>query len=155
MKNILFVIAMSGLLVFSGSFKKPTEELKWYDFNEGYQKAKKSKKIALIDTYTDWCGWCKKMDRDTYTKSQIIEKINKNFVPIKFNPEIKDVRYTLEGKEYTGMELLSVISNKQQSGYPTTFFIITKKNRVMIEVGYQDATQFSATLDKILAESQN
>jgi hypothetical protein len=36
-----------------------------------------------------------------------------------------------------------------------TFFIITKKNRVMIEVGYQDATQFSATLDKILAESQN
>ncbi len=155
MKKILFAFAMSGLLIFSGSFTKPLEELKWYDFNEGYQKAKKNKKIALIDTYTDWCGWCKKMDRDTYTKSQIIEKINKNFVPIKFNPEIKDIRYTLDGKEYSGMELLSVISNKQQSGYPTTFFIITKKNRVMIEVGYQDATQFSATLDKILAESQN
>ncbi|MBI3233120.1 MAG: DUF255 domain-containing protein [Bacteroidetes bacterium] len=154
MKKIFFSIAMSGLLIIGGSFTKPAEELQWLGFTEGYAKAKKLKKIALIDTYTEWCGWCKKMDRDTYTNSAIISKVNKEFVPIKFNPEIKDVKYTLDGKEYTGFELLSVISNKQQSGYPTTFFI-TKKNRVMIEVGYQDATQFSATLDKIIAENNN
>lgn len=152
MKKIIFALTMSSILVLGGSFTKPNSELTWYGFNEGYTKAKKNKKIALIDAYTDWCGWCKRMDRDTYSNADIINKLNKDFVPIKFNPEIKDVKYNLDGKEYSGFELLSIISNKQQSGYPTTFFIL-KSKRVMIEVGYQDAAQFSATLDKILAES--
>lgn len=168
MKNFRkpFLIASSVIfLLTAGSFtEKAAEnapkignenELHWMNFNEGYSIAKKNKKIALIDTYTDWCGWCKKMDRDTYTNPEVISKINKHFIPIKFNPEIRDVKYNLEGKEYTGFELHSIISNRHQSGYPTTYFIITKKNRVMIEEGYQDPKNFLATLDKIIAESEN
>jgi thiol:disulfide interchange protein len=45
----------------------PKAELKWYGWNEGYAKAVKEGKIVLVDAYTDWCGWCKKMDRDTYS----------------------------------------------------------------------------------------
>jgi thiol:disulfide interchange protein len=56
--------------------QKPAQhvELTWYGWNEGYAKALKEGKIVLVDAYTDWCGWCKKMDRDTYTNPTIIKK---------------------------------------------------------------------------------
>lgn len=157
LRKTFLVLSSALVLLTTGSFTKNASEneLHWMNFNEGYPIAKKNKKIALIDTYTDWCGWCKKMDRDTYTNPEVIAKINKYFVPIKFNPEIRDVKYVLEGKEYTGFELHSIISNRHQSGYPTTYFIITKKNRVMIEEGYQDPKNFLATLDKIVGEAEN
>ncbi len=150
MNKFLSIFALAFATLMLSSFTQPNEGLDWKDFNEGYAKAKKEKKIALIDAYTEWCGWCKKMDRDTYANAGIAEKIKKNFVPIKFNPEL-DQQYTLDGKTYSGMELLSILSNRQQSGYPTTFFIITTTKKILIEVGYQNATQFAITLDKMVA----
>jgi thioredoxin-related protein len=144
-----------AILAFSSFTFKADEKVKWYDFNEGVTKAKSEKKIALIDAYTAWCGWCKRMDRDTYTNANIISKIEKNFVPIKFNPEIEGVTYELQGKTYNGYQLLSLLANHQQTGYPTTFFILTKKNRIMIEPGYQDPTKFETTLEKVVTESKN
>ena len=56
-------------------------------FESGFVKAKREGKILLVDVYTDWCGYCKKMDRETYTDAKIIEKLNKDFVMVKLNPE--------------------------------------------------------------------
>src|SRR4051812_21578649 len=64
------------------------DKLVWYGWNEGYEKAIKENKIVLVDAYTDWCGWCKKMDRDTYANPEVIKKLNQHFIAIKFNPEI-------------------------------------------------------------------
>ena len=60
--------------------------LVWYSFDEGYNKAVKEDKIILIDAYTDWCGWCKVMDKKTYTQASVIEYLNENFVCVKLNP---------------------------------------------------------------------
>ena len=89
----------------------PKSELKWYGWNEGYAKAVKEGKIVLVDAYTDWCGWCKKMDRDTYTNPNIIKKINEHFIPIKFNPEIKDVTYNIDDKSFKPEELYQMLTH--------------------------------------------
>src|SRR5688572_14422721 len=83
MKNLILIALVVPLLTLSFT---PTEDIKWENWNDGYSKAVKQKKIALVDCYTDWCGWCKRMDKDTYAKEDIAKKINKHFVPIKFNP---------------------------------------------------------------------
>ena len=126
-------------------------EIKWYEWNEGVEKARVEGKIALIDTYTDWCHWCKVMDRETYTKQNIIALINKDFVPIKFNPEL-DKKY-LNGKDtLNGRQLLSALSGGNSSGYPTTYFYLTKKNVMYQEAGYIEPVKFETLLLGIVAE---
>lgn len=149
MKKISFVIALAFIII-SNSFK-PAAEIKWVGFNEGYTLAKKSKKIMLVDTYTEWCGWCKRMDRDTYAKSEIAELVNKDFVAIKFNPEVA-ATYTFEGKTYNGNQLAGIITDNQINGYPTTIFIQPKNVKKKIIVGYKDATSMQAELASALSE---
>ncbi len=147
------IIALLVIVFTASSFNNPNEgELQWVDFNQGYEIAKKKNKIMLIDVYTDWCGWCKRMDRDTYAKPGIVGLINQDFVAIKFNPEIKNVTYKYEGKTYNGEELAGVISNYQISGYPTTIFMYPKDKKMNVVGGYHDEKGFKSILEDIKVE---
>ncbi|MBJ7428007.1 MAG: DUF255 domain-containing protein [Bacteroidia bacterium] len=126
MKNIFLALAV---IFVCGSFKINADELKWLDWNTGYPLAQKTNKIILVDAYTDWCGWCKKMDRDTYTNQKIIGILNKDFVIIKFNPEIKDAVYDLEGQKVSGRELFTQLTQGKSTGFPTTYFIEPNKKQ--------------------------
>src|SRR5689334_3927315 len=103
---VLFLINNLNLMAQEGpkaSSMKPAndDKLVWMDWNTGYEKAIKTGKIVLVDAYTDWCGWCKRMDRDTYSQPLVIQKINAHFIPIKFNPEIPDKLYKVADQTYT------------------------------------------------------
>lgn len=151
-------LIVSVLLVFplfALSQTPQVESLKWETWNDGYPKAVSEKKIALIDAYTEWCGWCKKMDRDTYTNPEVVKTLNKYFVPIKFNPEIPNIKYELNGQTYSGVELHMMISNNQRYGYPTTYFIITVKNRLIVQPGYLKPEDFMQLLNSIIQESKS
>ncbi len=151
-----YFIVWLVLLIPSLVFAQETVEknkLEWLDWNEGFTKAQKEKKIALIDAYTDWCGWCKKMDRDTYAKPSVAEKIKDRFVPIKFNPELKRTYQTPNG-EMTGRQLLLQLSNNRPSGYPTTFFYLPNKNEILPVPGYHGEKDFNELLDKIVKYSK-
>lgn len=150
MKKIGFAL-MFACFILTNSFK--TEEaIKWMDFNEGYALAKKKNKIMLVDVYTDWCGWCKRMDKDAYAKPEIAALVNKDYVAIKFNPEVTGVTYTFEGKSYTGRELAGVISNNQISGYPTTIFMYPKEKKLNVISGYFDAAKFKPVLENVATD---
>lgn len=142
--SLLFISTLSMSM-------KTADEVKWMNFNEGYKLAKKSGKIMLIDVYTDWCGWCKRMDRDTYAKPEIAGLINQDYIAIKFNPEVGGT-YTFEGKEYNGQELAGVISNYKLSGYPTTIFYYPKTQKNNVVSGYFDANRFQGVLAQVKNE---
>ncbi|MCL1910587.1 MAG: thioredoxin fold domain-containing protein [Leptospirales bacterium] len=54
--------------------------LKWLSFNQGYELALKQKKHLLVDFYADWCRWCKVMETETFTKPNIIDKLNADYI---------------------------------------------------------------------------
>ncbi|OYU94720.1 MAG: hypothetical protein CFE21_13595 [Bacteroidetes bacterium B1(2017)] len=139
------VFALLLVTIVATSFKS-ADEIKWVDFNKGYEMAKKKNKIMLVDVYTDWCGWCKRMDKDAYSKANIISAVNADFIAVKFNPEIQGVTYTFEGKSYTGEQLAGVISNYQINGYPTTIFIYPKAKKSELMAGYRNAEQLAPIL---------
>lgn len=141
-------------LTFIFSFISPKEEeLKWYQWNEGYPKAIKEKKLILVDAYTDWCGWCKKMDRDTYSNSEVIKKLNKYFVVIKFNPEQLDKTYTIDGQVFTARDFYKQLCRGERTGFPTTYFIDPVRKSLLIDAGYKDAAGFMQVLDHVLGEA--
>lgn len=149
MKNIL--LAFTVLLLFvSFSSSNDSAELKWLDWNTGYPLAKKQNKIILVDAYTDWCGWCKKMDRDTYTNSDIIKALNKEFIVIKFNPELENIVYELDGNKITGRELFGQLTQGKSTGFPTTYFIQPNKKQIQIAAGYLAPIDFMKVLNQAL-----
>jgi len=83
--------------------KVVSNKLQWFEYVEGYNKAKAENKILLVDAYTDWCGWCKVMDRETYTNADVIAALNQDFVCVKFNPEVEMThsfgKYNLKSNE--------------------------------------------------------
>lgn len=67
-----------------------TVRLNWLTLDEAAAQLSKQKKPILVDLYTDWCGWCKVMDKNTYTNEQVIQYIQQNFYPVKLNAETRD-----------------------------------------------------------------
>jgi uncharacterized protein YyaL (SSP411 family) len=130
---------------------KIDQKLVWLDFNSGMAKARKENKVALIDAYTDWCGWCKVMDKNTFSNAEIIQMINEDFIPIKFNPE-KPGNYVIGADTLNGRQLLGAISGGKHGGYPTIYFYLPEKNTMMQQAGYQSPEQFKVVLTNILAQ---
>jgi thioredoxin-related protein len=131
------------------SIKGESPKIKWVDFNTGLAQAQQTGKLAMIDCYTDWCGWCKVMDKKTFSDPKIIERINEKYIAIKFNPE-KPGKYFAGSKDsLSGRQLLMALSNNKPSGYPTFFFFVPQDAKLFQLPGYQDANQFGATMNNI------
>ena len=162
MKNLLigFVsIACLGLLALKTPAKhkhihpKKTQEIKWLDFESGYIKAKKENKILLIDVYTDWCGWCKVMDRETYTNDTVIQAINKDFVTVKLNPE-KYRYYVMEGDSFSSTELHAWLGYGKKFGFPTTYFMVKpgKTEERYASIGFSKPYEFMDILNQMVTK---
>lgn len=150
---VLGILSLSvlGIFAFTPKVATPAEnEITWVNWNDGFELAKKSGKIALIDCYTDWCGWCKVMDKKTFSDEMIINKVKKDFIAIKFNPEKKEEQYIVGSDTFSGQQLLYALSQGKPSGYPTFFFFVPQTNQMFQEPGYKDVAQFDEILERLL-----
>lgn len=121
----------------------------WHSFTEGIQKAKAEKKPILVDFYTDWCTYCKKMEKETYSQKKLYEYLNKNFINIKVNAESqKKIKFA--GKDVTEQELAMGF---QVSSYPTMFFMASETETIGTAPGFIDADQFLVISNYVGSES--
>lgn len=89
------------LLITNISF---ASEIKWLSFEEGLKKAKKENKLILMDIYAKWCHWCNVMENTTYRDKEVIELINKYYIPVKVDAEKRpdiNKKYNQGGLPYT------------------------------------------------------
>ena len=86
------VYRLGFLFLFLSSFSlfSQNEKIEWLSFEEAVKRNEKEPKKFIVDVYTDWCGWCKKMDATTFKNPVIINYIKENYWAVKLNAERKD-----------------------------------------------------------------
>jgi len=117
-------------------------EVRWRKWNEGLSEAAATGRPVLVDVYTDWCGWCKRMDKDVYARDDVREYLAKNFVTVRLDAEATDAtRY--ENKNFTSS---SLAQRFRVSGYPTTIFLRANGEHLVNVPGYIEADRFKLML---------
>ncbi len=137
MKQLLTVIiitisslaAMGQVAFFEGTWE------------EAFAKAEETGKHVFVDAYTDWCYWCKVMDKETFTDADIAAYLNEEFIPIKVNME-KGF-----GKNAALKYRVTV--------FPTTLYFNPQGELLKKKPGYEaDNDKFLAHLEEIRADKR-
>ena len=123
------------------------ETVEWYTWEEGMMKAEETPKKFIIDLYTSWCGWCKKMDKATFQNPVIAEYINENYIPIKFNAEQKsEIEFEGEVHKFVrrgrGYHSLAARLTNGRLSYPTVVFLEEDKSVIQALPGFINAEKF-------------
>jgi len=134
------------LLLFATTFtfanNPEPKEIQWISFEKAVKLSELNPKPLIVDIYTDWCHWCKVMDKKTYTNQEIIRYINSNFYAVKFNAEQKapvtfrgqTFKYVPNGKRGVHEFAASILQGKLS--YPSTVFLNKNKELVQAVPGY-------------------
>jgi thioredoxin-related protein len=110
----------------------------WREWDDGLREARVSGKPVLVDVYTDWCGWCKRMDRDVYARADVRDYLQRRFVAIKLDAEGGDAEQW-KGASYTSRSLAAQF---RVTGYPTTIFLDASGEHLVNVPGYVPADRF-------------
>jgi thiol:disulfide interchange protein len=138
-----YLIAGALVVMAACSREEPTRAhsgpVAWQsDYQAALTQAKAEKKLVMVDLYTDWCHWCKRLDRDVYADAGVAAKLASGFVAVKLNPE----------KSREAAELAKKFGTR---GFPHIVFVDGAGNKVSDIVGYKPAKEFLQRLDALTA----
>lgn len=144
---LLLIMTLSVSLLYG-----QTTPVKWYTIEEAAALAAKSPRPIFVDAYTDWCGWCKRLDKETFSNPVIAEILNTKYYPVKFNAESKEPvmfqgrKFINDGKLGPTHQLAYALLQGQMS-YPTVAFLTAKSELITPLPGYRSAKDFEPFLE--------
>ncbi len=132
-----------------------TGGLEWTTFDRLAKNPPKDKKKYFVDVYTEWCGWCKVMDKKTFTDPEIQDYLKKNFHIVKFDAEQRE-NISFKGKEYQwinggrkGINQLAIELLGNRMSYPTMVYLDENMNKITSSPGYKTPEQLIVELKAI------
>ena len=148
LKLILFFC----LIIICAAFTKTSgnEKVQWLQLHEVTAKLKDKDKPILIDLYTDWCYWCKVMDKKTYNNKKVIEYINEHFYSARINAETKDI-LNWKDKTYNYNDTyhinnFSLFVTYGRASFPTTVIIADQNSAPIPIAGFMEPKELERIL---------
>ncbi len=130
-----------------------TDAIQWISWTEAMEANKVKPKKIFIDIYTDWCGWCKKMDKSTFIDPAVIKALNTDFYAIKFDAEQKEeiifndstFKFVQQGRR--GSHQLAYALLDGRMSYPSFVLLDENFHRVMLAPGFKTPDQLLPQLN--------
>lgn len=158
------MLSFFALVAFTPTHDDPTpsshdDKINWMTWEEAMDAMEEEPKKMFIDVYTDWCGWCKRMDASTFTDHDVIEYMNENYYAVKFDAEGDGDKEYL-GKTLTfrsdagrrGVHDLAIVLLNGRLGYPSFVYLDEDQKSLKISPGYKTPEVILAEM-KLIAEA--
>ncbi len=151
-KIILLTLALSSLPLLA------QDKINWITMNKALEAQKSNPKKIIMDVYTNWCGPCKLMDKNTFGNKDVIRFINDNYYAVKFNAEgtqeitYQDFTYTNPNyqPERKGRNATHFFADALRlQGYPSLVFFEEDGTLIQPVVGYKTPKQLEIYLKMI------
>lgn len=145
MKKLIF-----SLIIVAFCFTANAQKINWITMDQALALQKTKPRPIFMDVYTDWCGPCKMLDKNTFSDKAFAAHISKNFYAVKFNAEGNE-SVTFNKKKYTNPDFVAGKKGRNSThqfteflnleGYPT--MIVFDKSGAISKniVGYNTAEQ--------------
>jgi thioredoxin-related protein len=121
---------------------KEKDGITWVKYDEGLKLAAKTEKMIFIDFYTNWCKFCHKMEKETFSNKEVVDYFNANFIGVKINGDSK-IKMKLPEGEFNGKELARMFRIR---GYPTYWFLKSDGEKINFISGYAPPEKFLPVL---------
>jgi len=158
MKKIIIILILTTFWNFGCSQNAPQHEIKWYTLDDALKLTTITPKKIYLDVYTDWCGWCKRMDASTFKDPCVVELMNKYYYPVRFNAETKDTLHYKDttftfDKNYRANDLAYYFLGGKMS-FPTSVYLTETGDLIQPIPGYQEADMMQMILSYIGKDMQ-
>ncbi len=158
MKKIITILFITLFV----ATKVSAQKINWVTLNQAMELQKKDPKKIMMDVYTNWCGPCKMLDKNTFQNTDVVKYVNDNYYAVKFNGEGNE-EVTLKGNTFTNPNYNPANANRrnaahqlagylQISAYPTIVFFDEKGEVIAPIRGYQTPPQLELYLKMFKAD---
>lgn len=133
--TLTFLLVAAVATTVSGANLSKSVPKGWDEnYEEGKALAEKSGKLVLLAfSGSDWCGWCKKMEKDIYSDPKFISEAKKRYVLLMIDsPRDKSILSSLAEKQ--NPELTQKFGVR---GFPSTVVVRPSGEEVRRFGGYQ------------------
>lgn len=152
MKNILYII----ILIFLIPVSSIAQEINWVTLEEAVKLQKKHPKKIMMDAYTNWCGPCKMLDKNTFKNKDVVAYVNKHYYAVKFNAEGNET-INFKDRTFKNPGYDPAKENRRNSphemsryfgirSYPTILFLDEKGDLLAPIIGYRTPQQLELYL---------
>ena len=152
MKRVVYLLIACFLI----TANSVAQEINWMSLDEAVAAQKKAPKKIMMDVYTNWCGPCKLLDKNTFHNADVVKYVNDNYYAVKFNGEGNDA-ITLNGNTFTNPKYNPANAKRrnaahqltgylQISAYPTIVFFDEQAGVIAPIKGYQTPPQLELYL---------
>lgn len=149
-------ITLGLIAIFAFSLSAIAQQINWVTMDEALELQKKEPKKIFMDVYTNWCGPCKMLDKNTFQTKDVADYVNKHYYAVKFNAEGND-KVTYKGNTFGNPNYNPSRANSRNSAhdfsrflkvnaYPTMVFFDEEANLISPLPGYLTPQQLELYL---------